>query len=144
EPDGDVAVADRLVVLQPREHVGGDPDDDALHLGAGGAAQQHALEAVQPGGQERGGDRLAGAAPERRRVGQGAVDEQPHPKIFPKFFISAASTSAMPAFTPSAARLVTPCSRMPQGTMPEKCERSGFTFSASPCQLTQRLTRTPI
>ena len=28
--------------------------------------------------------------------------------------------------------------------MPAKCDRSGATFSATPCQLTQRLTRTPI
>lgn len=32
--------------------------------------------------------------------------------------ISAESTSASPAVIPSASRLVTPCSRMPQGTMP--------------------------
>ena len=28
--------------------------------------------------------------------------------------------------------------------MPVKCDRSGATFSATPCQLTQRLTRTPM
>ena len=28
--------------------------------------------------------------------------------------------------------------------MPPKCARSGSTFSATPCQLTQRVTRTPI
>ena len=45
---------------------------------------------------------------------------------------------------PRACRLVTPYSRMPQGTMPPKWPRSGSTFSATPCQLTQRVTRTPM
>ena len=33
---------------------------------------------------------------------------------------------------PSAARLVTPSSRIPHGTMPAKCSRSGSTFRAEP------------
>ena len=32
----------------------------------------------------------------------------------------------------------------PQGTMPEKCERSGSTLSAMPCSVTQRGTRMPM
>ena len=32
----------------------------------------------------------------------------------------------------------------PQGTMPEKCDRSGATLSAKPCSVTQRCTRMPI
>ena len=44
---------------------------------------------------------------------------------------------------PSACRLVTPCSRMPQGTIPSKCRNSGATLSDTPCQLTQRVRRTP-
>ena len=57
---------------------------------------------------------------------------------------NALSTSGIDTGIPKAARLVTPCSRTPQGIMPEKCERSGSTLSAMPCQLTQRLTRTPM
>ena len=40
---------------------------------------------------------------------------------------------------PSCSRLVTPnrAARRPQGAMPEKCDRSGATFSATPWKLTQ-------
>src|SRR5690606_35302221 len=53
-------------------------------------------------------------------------------KISIQLSLSAWSTRAIEAGRPSAAREVTPASAMPQGTMPEKCERSGFTFKAIP------------
>src|SRR5438552_4070282 len=61
-----------------------------------------------------------------------------------KLACSAASRSASPAAMPRSASEVTPCSAMPQGTMPEKCSRSGATLMASPCMVTQRRTRTPM
>ena len=45
---------------------------------------------------------------------------------------------------PSAARLVTGKPGSPHGTIPPKCDRSGATFTAKPCSVIQRRTRTPI
>ena len=56
----------------------------------------------------------------------------------------ATSASFIVAGMPSAARLVTPNCGSPQGMMPPKWERFGSTFSATPCQLTHRVTRTPM
>ncbi len=45
---------------------------------------------------------------------------------------------------PRSTRLVTPWSRMPQGTIPSKWPRSGSTLIEMPWKLTQFLSRTPI
>ena len=50
----------------------------------------------------------------------------------------AMSTSGMVTGSPRSARLVTPCSEMPQGTMPVKWRRSGSTLMLTPWKLTQR------
>lgn len=42
------------------------------------------------------------------------------------------STSPMLAVLPNSRRLVTPCPEIPQGTIPEKCVRSGSTLMAMP------------
>ena len=57
-----------------------------------------------------------------------------------------ASTSAMDTGIPRPTRLVTPrCAcEIPQGTMPEKCDRSGSTLNDRPWNVTQRRTRTPM
>ena len=54
------------------------------------------------------------------------------------------STAAIEVVTPRAWRLVTPWSRMPQGMIPVKWSRLGATLRAMPCQLTHRVTRTPM
>ncbi len=57
---------------------------------------------------------------------------------------SFASHCAAPTSWPSRARLVTPYSAIPHGTIPSKCDRSGSRLTEKPCIVTQRRTRTPI
>ena len=58
--------------------------------------------------------------------------------------ISASSHSSAETVSPSRARLVTPYSAMPQGTIPPKWLRSGSRLTEKPCIVTQRRMRTPI
>src|SRR5690554_7706994 len=68
----------------------------------------------------------------------------PGPNTSSKVSRSATSRSASVTGRPRSTREVTPCSRMPQGTMPAKCERSGSRLIEMPCSVTQRRTLTPM
>src|SRR5690625_3713598 len=66
------------------------------------------------------------------------------PKTSSKVSRRARSRSGSVTGRPSSTSEVTPCSRMPQGTMPSKWERSGSRLIARPWSVTQRRTRTPM
>src|SRR5690606_23519220 len=67
-----------------------------------------------------------------------------HAKTRAKPAFSARSRSAIVTGRPRSTRLVTPCSRIPQGTMPSKWLRSGSTLIAIPWKLIQRRSLTPM
>ena len=54
------------------------------------------------------------------------------PKKVSKASRNRISASCIGIGRPRSTRLVTPCARTPQGTIPEKCSRSGSTLMASP------------
>src|SRR5690606_2387773 len=98
--------------------------------------------------------RLIAAGPQHERRGQESYGKFLLHTFDPSALNASSNTGNRTAMTlshssavtaiPSRSRLVTPNSGRPQGTIPEKWDKSGDKLTENPCIVTQRRTRTPI